>query len=41
MRLEDSLQLIERLADIGEALLPADVGRHGGGAMGRSGVGAV
>ena len=31
--LKEGLQLIKRLAEVGEALLPADVGRHGGGAM--------
>lgn len=33
-RLEEGFQLIEGLAEIGEALLPANVGRHGGGAIG-------
>ena len=33
-RLKKGLQLIQGLAEIGEALLPADIGRHGSGAMG-------
>jgi hypothetical protein len=33
-RLKKGLQLIQGLAEIAETLLPADVGRHGSGAMG-------
>ena len=31
---KESFELIKGLAEVGEALLPADIGRHGGSALG-------